>query len=57
MNVKDLVVEVRALRSDLQDLKEELHRYKGFVGGVMWCMGALSAAGGFVWGLVTGHGG
>lgn len=48
MIMQEIVIELRELRHDVQGLKQEMQRYKGFVGGVMWCMGALSAVGGFL---------
>lgn len=57
MKLSEVMMEVRELRADVQGLKQELQRYRGFVGGVLWCIGALGAVVGFVWGLVWGgHG-
>ena len=55
MTLDDVMLELRELRGDVIELKEELHRYKGFVGGVAWCMSALTAVVGFVWGVVSGN--
>lgn len=56
VSVGELMAEMRLIRNDVQDLREELHRYKGFVGGVVWCFSALAAVVGFVWGMVSGPG-
>lgn len=57
MRLMDVMAEVRELRTDVQGLKQELQRYKGFVGGVVWCLSALAATVGFVWGMLWGgHG-
>jgi hypothetical protein len=53
MEFEVLVEEIRYVRADVQDLRDELNRYKGFVGGVMWCMSALTAMVGFAWGALT----
>ncbi|MCP5405777.1 MAG: hypothetical protein H6922_06115 [Pseudomonadaceae bacterium] len=55
MRLQDVMVEVRELRQQVRQLQQELQRYKGFIGGVMWCLSALSAAGGFVWGAFVRH--
>ncbi len=54
--MSDLMAEIRHIRDDVQELREELHRYKGFVGGVVWCFSALAATVGFVWGAISGTG-
>ncbi len=52
MSLHDVVLELREIRADIQALKQEMHRYKGFVGGVLWCVSAVASVIGFVWGLV-----
>jgi len=44
------------VREDVQSLKHELQRYKGFVGGVAWSLSALTAIVGFMWGAFSHHG-
>ena len=53
MEIQTILEEIRQVRGDVQALKGELERYKGFVGGVMWCMSALTAVVGFIWGAVS----
>lgn len=36
--------EMRDLRQDVKEMRKELSGYKGFIGGVMWVISALSAA-------------
>lgn len=38
-----LISEIQDIRSEIRELKEEVTRYKGFLGGVMWTCAALSA--------------
>ena len=53
MEIMNVLDEIRLVRGDVRALREELERYKGFVGGVMWCMAALTAVVGFVWGTLS----
>lgn len=55
MGLREVVEELRELRADVQGLQQEMHRYKGFVGGVVWCFGGLTAAMGFVFGAIWGQ--
>lgn len=43
--------ELGEIRREIKELKRELTRYRGFIGGVVWVVGALSAA----IGLLIGH--
>lgn len=36
----------------LEEIQQELARYKGFVGGILWVLAALFAAVKFAWPLV-----
>lgn len=56
MGLREVMEELRELRGDVQGLQREMHRYKGFVGGVVWCLSSLTAAVGFVFGAVWGNG-
>ena len=40
--------DIKELRDDVRELRKELHRYKGFIGGVMWAVGVLGAGFGFL---------
>lgn len=53
MDTKEIIGEIRQIRFEVRELKEELQRYKGFVGGVAWCLSALTALVGFVWGSIS----
>lgn len=51
MNEEAILVEIRNIKENQQELKDEiksmrqeLTRYKGFVGGIIWVGGALVAA-------------
>lgn len=52
MDMREVVAELRALRADVQDVREEIAAYKSFVGGAAWCLSGLAGVAGFVWGLV-----
>lgn len=52
MEMNEIVLELRELRRDVQALREEIHGYKGFVGGVVWCLSAVAGIVGFIWGVV-----
>lgn len=52
MNFSELVEEMRGLRADVQDIKHEMERYRGFVAGAAWCFATVAGAIGFVWGLI-----
>lgn len=51
-NVKVIVEELRGIRQDIADLREDIDNYKGFVGGVAWCLSALAGGIGFLWGML-----
>jgi hypothetical protein len=53
MELKEIALELREIRDEVRALREELQRYKGFVGGVAWCLSALTAVVGFVWGTIS----
>lgn len=53
MESREIIGEIRQIRFEIRELKEELQRYKGFVGGVAWCLSALTAVVGFVWGTLS----
>jgi hypothetical protein len=55
MGLREVMEELRELRADGQGLQREIHRYKGFVGGVVWCLSSLTAAVGFVFGVAWGQ--
>lgn len=55
MQIEQIIDELRDMRGDIKQLRTELERYKGFVGGVLWCVSAIAASVGFVWGVLT-HG-
>jgi hypothetical protein len=50
----EIVFELRKITNEVRALRDELERYKGFVGGVAWCLSALTALVGFVWGTLNG---
>lgn len=35
--------ELKEVRKDIKDLRQEVTKYKGFVGGVLWSMAAVFA--------------
>jgi len=39
-----LLEDIREIRSELKDIRREINRNKGFVGGIAWAFGALSLA-------------
>lgn len=55
MDFTEVVAEMRALRKDVQAIREEMRHYRGFAQGVAWCLSAVAGAVGFVWGLVFGN--
>jgi hypothetical protein len=52
MDIQEMLREIRELRSEVHNLRVELTRYKGFAGGVMWCVSGTTALLGFVWGML-----
>lgn len=48
--------QLRALRDDVAALRQEVLRYKGFVGGVAWALSIAAGGVGFLWGLLTKDG-
>lgn len=42
-NYSTLISEIQDIRAEIRELKQEITRYKGFLGGVMWTFAALSA--------------
>jgi hypothetical protein len=52
MDMSEVVAELRALRLDVQDVREEIAGYKSFVSGVAWCLSGIAGLVGFVWGLI-----
>lgn len=56
MDLEDVVLEIREVRQQVRVIQEELTRYRGFAGGVMWGVSAMAAALGFVWGTLMKHG-
>lgn len=55
MDVTELLEEVRGLRADVREIREDLEHYRGFVAGVVWCFSGLAALAGFVWGALSGN--
>lgn len=43
--------DLKELRQEVRELRREVNRYKGFIGGVMWAVGALGAGIGFIMSL------
>ncbi|MBI1362716.1 MAG: hypothetical protein GC134_01925 [Proteobacteria bacterium] len=39
-----LVEDIREIRTELKDIRREMNRNKGFIGGIAWAFGALSIA-------------
>ena len=52
MDVSTLVEELRGLRGDVRQLREDMERYRGFVAGAAWCFATIGGGVGFVWGLL-----
>lgn len=52
MDWTELIEEVRGLRRDVHDIKQEIEHYRGFIAGVAWSFAALAGTVGFVWGLI-----
>lgn len=44
--------ELLTIKHDVASLKDEMTRYKSFVGGVVWAVGAISAAVGVFMGWI-----
>ena len=45
LNLND---DIKEIRKDIKDLRQEITRYKGFIGGVLWAAGALSVGAQFL---------
>ena len=43
MSLDLIYQEIQLIRADIKQLKQEIARYKGFVLGVIWCLGALAS--------------
>lgn len=56
MGVEEIHQDLKEIRLELRQLRQEITKYKGFVGGVMWAFAALSATLTFVFGLFQGPG-
>ena len=54
MEVDAIVAELQAIRLDIGKLREDIDRYRGFIGGVAWALSALAGMVGFVWGVIKG---
>lgn len=54
METKVIVAELRAIRAEIAELREDIDHYRGFVGGVVWCLSAVAGAVGFMWGVLKG---
>lgn len=52
MLLEELVEEMRGLRVDVRQMREEMERYRGFVAGVAWCFASIAGFIGFVWGVI-----
>lgn len=52
--MQDVVAELRAIRQEIADLREDIETYRGFIGGVAWCLSALAGVVGFLWGMIKG---
>lgn len=48
MSLELVYQELQLIRQDIKVLREEVTRYKGFVHGVLWCLGAIAGVLGFV---------
>jgi hypothetical protein len=55
MEMGHIVEELRALRADIQDIREDLRQSRGFIGGVVWVIGALAAVLGFAGSYLKGE--
>ncbi|MFT7434136.1 MAG: hypothetical protein ACI9TY_001784 [Alphaproteobacteria bacterium] len=42
-------IELKDIRNDIRELEQEITKYKGFVGGVLWTGAALFAAFQFIY--------
>mgnify|MGYP003639574993 CR=1 FL=1 len=51
---KIIKLELKDIRNDIRDLKQEITKYKGFVGGVLWTGAALLAAFQLVYKWISG---
>lgn len=40
--------ELRDIRTDIKELRHEITKYKGFIGGVIWTFAAVSTAAHFL---------
>lgn len=54
MDVEGIVEELRAIRGDIAQLREDMGHYRGFVVGAAWGLSALAGAVGFIWGILKG---
>lgn len=43
MNLDIIYQELQQVRVDIKQLRQEVARYKGFIHGVLWCLGTLAA--------------
>jgi hypothetical protein len=46
--------ELKDIRIDIRELRREIHRYKGFLGGVMWSFVAMAACVQFIFLWIKG---
>ncbi len=48
MSLELVYQELRLIRADIKELRQEVSRYKGFVHGVLWCLGGIAGVLGYL---------
>lgn len=54
MDASEIIGELKVIRAEIGELRQDIGRYRGFVGGVVWGLSALAGAVGFIWGMLKG---
>ena len=53
---RTILHELQEIRNEIKNLRKEMNHYKGFAGGVIWAVSAVSVAAGSVyWFFRGGH--
>jgi hypothetical protein len=54
MEQAHVLEELRALRGEIQNIREDLRHARGFIGGVVWIIGTMAAVMGFLGSALKG---
>jgi hypothetical protein len=49
-----ILEELRGLRNEIQNIREDLRHARGFIGGVVWIIGTMAAVLGFLGSAIKG---